>query len=149
MYENILIAIDGSLHASRGLAAGLDLAKLTGAKVTVLTVSEPFPVYDLASKMGLLQDATAIETYTVTCKSVAERILAEAVEAAATKAVAIESLYIADSSPAKAILDAAKFRSCDLIVMASHGLSGLERFVIGSQVARVVRSAETDVLVIR
>jgi nucleotide-binding universal stress UspA family protein len=60
-----------------------------------------------------------------------------------------ETLHIENSAPAAAILEAARFRSCDLIVLASHGLRGFERFVMGSQAARVVQGAEVSVLVVR
>ncbi|KQQ84748.1 universal stress protein [Aureimonas sp. Leaf324] len=149
MYRHILIAVDGSEQSKGGLTAGLDIAEFAGAKVTVLTVSEPFPVYDLASKMGLFQDPKEIESYNTTCKSVAERILAEAGGKAAARAVDCETLHIENSAPAAAILEAARFRSCDLIVLASHGLRGFERFVMGSQAARVVQGAEVSVLVVR
>ena len=63
--------------------------------------------------------------------------------------VAIETLHVENSAPARAIVDTAKARSCDLIVLTSHGRHGLERFLLGSQASRVVQSAETSVLVVR
>lgn len=149
MYRHILVAVDGSEQSKGGLTTGLDIAGLAGAKVTVLTVSEPFPVYDLASRMGLFQDPKEIESYNATCKSVADRILAEAGEKASAGGEDCETLHIDNSAPAAAILEAARFRSCDLIVLASHGLHGFERFVMGSQATRVVQGAEVSVLVVR
>lgn len=149
MYENILIATDGSEVSGRGVEAGLRLAKATGARVTVVTVSEPFPTYDFASSMGLFADNKAREAYEANCSSAADAILTTAREAAAAAGVACETVYVDNSTPARAIIDAAKARSCDLIVLASHGRDGFERFLIGSQASRVVQNAETSVLVVR
>ena len=60
-----------------------------------------------------------------------------------------ETLHVENSAPARAILETAKARSCDLIVLTSHGRHGLERFILGSQAQRVVQSAEASVLVVR
>jgi nucleotide-binding universal stress UspA family protein len=149
MYQNILIATDGSEVSGKGVTAGLDLAKSVGAKVTVITVSEPFPSYDLASSVGMFADVKAMEAYDASCKKVADTILSAAKDAAAAAGIACETLHVDNSTPARAILDAAKARSCDLIVLASHGRHGLERFLLGSQAARVVQNAETSVLVVR
>ena len=149
MYRNILIATDGSEASGKGVEAGLDLARASGAKVTVITVSEPFPTYDLASSVGLFADQKAIESYDANCRKIADAILSAAKNAAAAAGVACETLYVENSTPARAILDAAKVRSCDLIVLASHGRHGLERFLLGSQASRVVQNAETSVLVVR
>jgi nucleotide-binding universal stress UspA family protein len=149
MFTNILIATDGSEVSGKGVTAGLDLAKATGARVTVITVSEPFPTFDLASSVGVGVDQKAMEAYDANCRQAADAILSAAKEAAGAAGVACETLYVENNTPARAILDAAKFRSADLIVLASHGRHGLERFLLGSQAQRVVQNAETSVLVVR
>jgi nucleotide-binding universal stress UspA family protein len=149
MYKHILIATDGSELSGKGLEAGLSLAKASGAKVTILTASEPFPVYDLGSKMGLFQDPKALESYTANCKAVADRILSDAADAARAAGIDCETLHVENSAPADAIVETAKFRGCDLIVLTSHGRRGLDRFILGSQASRVIQSAGTSVLVVR
>jgi nucleotide-binding universal stress UspA family protein len=149
MFKHILIATDGSDVSSKGLTTGVALAKLSQARITILTVSEPFPAYDVVSRLSLFQDPAAVEAYDLSCQQWAENVLALASAVADAEGVRSETLHIPNSSPAAAILDTAKFRSCDLIVVASHGLHGLERFVIGSQAARVVQGADISVLVVR
>jgi nucleotide-binding universal stress UspA family protein len=149
MYKHVLIATDGSVHSGKGVESGLGVAKALGAKVTVLTVSEPYPVYDLGSKMGLFKDHKAIESYTSQCKHVADKVLSDAADAASAAGVDCETLHVENSAPADAILETAKSRSCDLIVLASHGRRCVERLLLGSQASRVVQSAETSVLVVR
>jgi nucleotide-binding universal stress UspA family protein len=149
MYQHILIASDGSELSGKGVDAGLGLAKASGAKVTVITVSEPYPTFDIASSLGLFADQKAIDDYDANCRKLAQAILGSAEKAAAAAGVGCETLHVENSAPAKAILETAKARSCDLIVLTSHGRHGLERFILGSQAARVVQSAETSVLVVR
>lgn len=149
MYGNILIATDGSERANKGVAAGLDLARASGAKVTIVTVSEPFPVYDLGTSMGLFKDQAAIDRYDAGCRAAAQAVLSGAAEAATAAGVPCETLHVENAAPARAILDAAGARSCDLIVLTSHGRQGIERFLLGSQSSRVVQSAEISVLVVR
>lgn len=149
MYKQILIATDGSERAEKGVEAGIALAKADGAKVTVLIVSEPFPNYDLATKLGLFQHQEAIASYEADCKRLAETVLGQAAEAAAAAGVACETVHVPDSAPAAAILETAKEKGADLIVVTSQGRTGLERFMLGSQAERVVRRADISVLVVR
>lgn len=149
MYKHILIATDGSELSGKGLEAGLALAKGSGARVTVLIVSEPFPAYDLATKFGFLRDERAVDSYNDSCRKLADRVLGDAAEAAKAAGVACETVHVENSGPAGAILDTAKDLGADLVVLTSHGRHGLERFMLGSQAARVVHGAETSVLVVR
>jgi nucleotide-binding universal stress UspA family protein len=80
---------------------------------------------------------------------VADKVLSNAADAASAAGVDCETLHVDNSAPADAILETAKSRSCDLIVLASHGRRGVERLLLGSQASRVVQSAETSVLVVR
>lgn len=149
MYTHVLIATDGSEYSAKGVGAGLALARGAGAKVTILTVSEPFPAFDLATKLGLFRDQKAIDSYEADCRRLAEAVLAQASEQAGAAGVACETVHVPDSAPARAILDTAGARGCDLIVVASHGRTAFERFLLGSQAARVVQGAATSVLVVR
>ena len=56
MHTHILIATDGSALAEKAIRAGVDLAKASGAKLTIVTISEAFPAYDLGTKLGLFRD---------------------------------------------------------------------------------------------
>ncbi len=149
MYRHILVATDGSERSAKGVDAGLALAKATGAKVTALTVSEAFPAFDLVTKLGLYRDQEAIDRYEATCSQLAGVVLAGVAEQAAAGGIACDTLHIPDSAPAMAILETAQARGCDLIVVTSHGRTGLERFMLGSQAARVVQAATIPVLVVR
>ena len=65
-------------------------------------------------------------------------ILGEVSTAAKMKDVACDVIHVNDQFPAEGIVETAKARACDLIVMASHGRRGLSKLVLGSQANKVV-----------
>jgi nucleotide-binding universal stress UspA family protein len=149
MYKNILIATDGSELAQKGVDHGLSLANSLDAKVIVLTVTEPFPVYGMAGNFAWVGAPADIDSYNQSSKEFAEKVLGAAKEAAAKAGVAVETLHADDSTPAEAILATAEGKGCDLVVMASHGRRGLNRILLGSQTMEVVTHSKVPVLVIK
>ena len=150
MYHHILIAIDGSELANKGLKQGLELASTLDAEVTIVTVSEPFPIYaGAAAGPGWLPPPMATAEYEASQKEAAIRTLADAKAAADRLGVDAETVYIAEAHPAEAIVDTAGKRHCDVIVMASHGRRGLRRLLLGSQTIEVLTHSPVPVLVVR
>ncbi|MBS3651597.1 universal stress protein [Pseudaminobacter sp. 19-2017] len=149
MYTHILIAIDGSELAQRGLDHGLSLAKLIGGKVTILTVSEPIPAYAFGGGFGGVGVPIDFEAYRQSGKETAERILADAKASAVRVGVAAETVYVEERRPAEAIVETATERDCNLIVMASHGRRGLGRLFLGSQTIETLTFSPVPVLVVR
>jgi nucleotide-binding universal stress UspA family protein len=144
MYKHILIATDGSELAGRAVAAGLALAKELKAKVTAVTVTEPWS----AMVTGEPALVFPIEDYEKAAAENAARILSGVAGAAKDAGVACETAHIYDF-PAEGIVEAAKARGCDLIVMASHGRRGLSKLLLGSQATRVLALSTVPVLVCR
>lgn len=147
MYKHILIPTDGSACAGRGLEQGLALAKALGARVSIMTVTEPMPVFVGAAGVGW--DPVLAADYEKHADVAARAVLDAAGKAAEAQGVSAETVYAPRAQPAEAIVDTAKARGCDLIVMASHGRRGLRRLVLGSQTAEVVVHSEVPVLVVR
>ena len=125
MYRHILIPTDGSELAERGMAHGLALAKSLGAKVFVINVVEP------------------LFAVTGDFSSVLDRVADAAKEAG----VPCETIQVENGQPYQAIIAAAKDKGCDLIVMSSHGRTGLSMLLIGSVTNKVLTYAKTPVLV--
>jgi nucleotide-binding universal stress UspA family protein len=123
MYKHILIATDGSDLAGKALVQGLSLAKALASQVTVVTVTEPW----------------------------ATQVTGEAAvsEAASKAGVSCTTVHVKERYPAEGILETAKARTCDLIVMASHGRRGLTRLLLGSQAHNVVTHSTIPVLICR
>jgi nucleotide-binding universal stress UspA family protein len=145
MYKHLLIATDGSELAAKALEHGLGLAKALGAKATVVTVTEPWTAV-VSGEMGV---AFPIDEYDKSCAANAERVLADARGIAQKSGVACEYAHVKDQFPAEGIIEAAKSRGCDLVVMASHGRRGLTRLLLGSQANRVVTQSTVPVLICR
>lgn len=149
MYSHILLATDGSDLAHRGIEHGLSLAKALGAKVTVIAVSEPFPMPSRAVAAGWVPGETERKGYEASQKEFAETVLGGVKEAADRMGVAATTIHLPDAHPATAIIDTARDAGCDLVVMASHGRRGLGRLLLGSQTAEVLAHSKLPVLVVR
>lgn len=148
MYKNILIATDGSELARKGLEHGLSLAKPLGAKVTVLTVSEPLrPEMANAARLGGIDDP--VGRYDQQIDDIMKKRFALIEQRGAEHSITPDLVHEIDDSPAEAILRFAKLRSCDLIVMSSHGRRGLQKVLLGSQTSEVLANTTIPVLVVR
>lgn len=130
MYKHILIATDGSEIAQKGVDHGLSLAKNLDAKVMVVTVTEPFPIY---AGEGWALGPGDFERYDADQIKFAQELLAPIKASADRLGVTCETRHVPNRRPAEAILDTAAEEDCSLIVMASHGRRGLERLFLGSQ----------------
>ena len=140
MYRHILIPTDGSEQAEHGVEHGLALAKSLGARVSVIFVLEPF-----SEMSGRFLEAMA--TYAELRKEQAASVLDRTANAAKQAGVSCETIQVENEQPHQAIIAAAEDKGCDLIVMSSHGRSGLSMLLIGSVTNKVLTSAKTPVLV--
>ncbi|MFZ1103358.1 MAG: universal stress protein [Hyphomicrobiaceae bacterium] len=144
MCKHILVATDGSELAGRAVTTGLALAKALKARVTALTVTEPWS----AMVTGEPALVFPIEEYEKAAAEKAARILSGVSTAAKNAGVECETVHV-DDFPAEGIIETAKTRTCDLIVMASHGRRGLSKLLLGSQTTRVLTLTAAPVLVCR
>lgn len=149
MYRHILISTDGSEVAGRGLDHGLDLAKALGAQVTIVTVTESFPVYAVSAETAWYPGPLEVENYESWQVEAAKQILAKAKAAADKLGVAVEVVHVPNARPADAIVETAKSSGCDLIAMSSNGRRGIGRMLLGSQTADVLVNSPVPVLVVR
>jgi len=145
MYKHILIATDGSDLAARAVEQGLTLAKTLGAKTTVITVTEPWT----AAVSGEWAVAFPVEEYEKAAAANAAKILSDVSDAAGKIGVACETVHVKDQFAAEGIVDEAKDRGCDLIVMGSHGRRGVVKFILGSQASRVLTHTNIPMLIVR
>ncbi len=145
MYGNILIPTDGSSLSGDAVKAGIDLAKAIGAKVTVLTVTAPIQVY--SAEVALIEEPPA--DFQARVAEHSERLLGEAAAEAKAAGVPVETLAVEADRPYEAIIDTAKGKGADLIVMASHGRKGVAALVLGSETQKVLTHCKIPVLVHR
>jgi nucleotide-binding universal stress UspA family protein len=139
MYDEILVPTDGSEAATGATGHAIDLAATHGARVHALYVV----------------DTSAYSTLEIGADGVIEALRREgegAVErvADAAEAVGVDvAEHVVTGTPASTIREVAEDVDADLIVMATHGRRGVERYLLGSVTERVVRTADVPVLTIR
>jgi nucleotide-binding universal stress UspA family protein len=145
MYANILIATDGSELAGKAVQHGIALAKRIGAKTTALTVLPPFHM--ITSDTQMLTDTPA--EYKSSMNQHAEKTLGAVAHLAKAAGVPCELVHVEHEHPYQGIIDTAKSKGCDLIVMASHGRRGIAAIVLGSETVKVLTHSKIPVLVHR
>ncbi|SFI61697.1 MULTISPECIES: universal stress protein [unclassified Bradyrhizobium] len=149
MYANILLSTDGSDVARKGIKEGVALAKALNAKVTIITVTESLPVdYGSGHAGGWFPSQEEFDRFDAAKKERAAKILDEARAIAAKVGMSAELLHVPNAHPATAIVDTAKSRGCDLIVMSSHGRRGFRKLLLGSQTSEVLVDGSVPVLVV-
>ena len=147
MFKNILIPTDGSPLSQKAVVKGVELAKSLGAKVTGFFAAPPATpvIYRDNLPVGFAQPGEHAQMI----KRTAARRL-EFIERAAKKAgVHFEGVHVTSDYPADAILDVAKKKKCDAIVMATQGEGGLRGLFIGSVTQKVLNQSKLPVLVLR
>ena len=147
MYNHILITTDGSAHSAKSVDQGLKLAQKLSSKVTIVTVTAPYTISGLPG--GWTDTQAFIDQYEEEWKDFAEKTLSEAKKRADELNITVETMHTSNVSAADSILEASKKLGCDLIVMASHGRTGLKRMLLGSQTNEVINMSEVPVLVVR
>ena len=150
MYKQILISTDGSDIAQKGVNHGLARAKSLGAKVTIVTVTEPLPIHaGAAAGAGWAPPPMDTADYEARQRDAAEKTLADVKAAAERLGVDAETVHVPQAHPAEAIVETARNRDCGLIVMASHGRRGIRHLLLGSQTSEVLSNSPVPVLVVR
>lgn len=145
MYRKILVPMDGSDTAARGLDEAIALAKVTGGTLKLLHVIDAFPVAGemmtsdtWAALMGGLQQAGRELLSRAVARAAASKV------EATTRIAEMTAGRVAD-----VILDEAKAAGCDLIVMGTHGRRGFKHLMLGSDAERVLQLSTLPVLIVR
>jgi nucleotide-binding universal stress UspA family protein len=147
MYSNILVPTDGSRLSDKAVREAAMLAKLGNGKLLLFHVVAPYqmPVYSEGVAIPSLPREAALKA----SARKAGRVLAAAEKKALAAKVPVSRAWAISGSPHDAIVEIARKRRCDLIVMASHGRSGFSRLLLGSETQAVLSRVNVPVLVVR
>ena len=145
MYKHILIPSDGSELSKKAVDHGIGLAKALSAKVTAVTVSEPFHIF--AVEPGMLTDTP--DEYEKRINALTGKYLKAAKDAATAAGVPCDVVHVEHEHPYETIIDTARKIGCDAIVMASHGRRGVSAIVLGSETVKVLSHSTIQVVVVR
>lgn len=146
MYKKMLVALDGSALAEAALPHAVAIGRAFEAQLTLFSVIEAVGVHPQPGAMGPIVGITVSgEDEKQTVRDYLQQ-LADRLED--------EGLYdvakvVRDGDPASEICDYAEANGIDLLVMSTHGRSGIQRWVYGSVADRVLRAARVPVLLIR
>lgn len=146
MLQRILVPTDGSPESEKAIPIAAQIARAQGAELVVVRSIEPAPWLAAAGPEPAATDVfeEMLETIEQEAQESLARIEAD-LQAQGLRARA-ETLH---GSPAATLLDWEVAHEPDLLVMATHGRSGLARFTMGSVTDRLVREGQTPVLVVR
>ncbi len=139
MFENILLAVDGSEGSKHAAKVAAGMARDHKGILRVVAAYEPIPPYLGEPNLHIVMEARIQEA-----KSVLDQILA-----LIGKVPGEIHTEILEGDPAEAILRVAETRQSDLIVMGSRGLGQLAGMLLGSQSQKVVNHAPCPVLIVR
>lgn len=144
MYQHILVPTDGSDISRKAVGHAIELARLLGARLSTLSVRDPFP-YAAVSEV----QAFSPQEYIDAQERIAQTRVDEVCQACRDAGLDCHATVVEAAHPWQAIIDQARLEACDLIVMASHGRSGVTALLLGSETQKVLTHTTIPVLVVR
>jgi nucleotide-binding universal stress UspA family protein len=147
MYQRILVATDSSRLSRKAEKAAIDLAAATGAKLVAMHVVPDYPLsyFEGGRSVSPAEVAKLEASWTDKGRAIVDAV----VDAAAQAGVKATGVVAHSDHVADTLLAGARKHKCDLIVMASHGRSGIRRVLLGSQTQHVLTHGSLPVLVLR
>lgn len=146
MFKHILVATDGSEASLHAATLAVSLARLHGAQLTATYVVDPYPYLGVGE-----MNPIGFQSYMAAAQQMAAKAHAQVSDLCNTggAVVPLQVRLVEDATAASGIIDTATSVGSDLIVMGSHGRTGLARLMLGSVASKVVAQALVPVLVTR
>lgn len=144
MFKHILLATDGSAASEHAAQRAVDLARVHGAKLTALYVVDPYPYLGIgeANPMGFQAYMSAALQHAATAHG-------KVMEQCQKAGVEFQPRLVEDAAAVAGIVQSAKEVGADLVVVGSHGRTGVSRLMLGSVAGKVVAESPVPVLVVR
>ena len=146
MFKNILLATDGSTASVHAAKLAVGLARLHSAKLVAVYVMDPYPYLSVgeSNPYGFQAYMTAAQQHAAQAHAQVEDLCIHDGAAVALEVRAIENV-----AASTGIVQTAQIEGADLIVMGSHGRSGIARLMLGSVANKVVAESLVPVLITR
>ncbi len=146
MFKHILLATDGSDASEHAAQVAVSMARTHGSKLTAVYVTDPYPFISIgqANPLGLQAYMAAAQQ---TASEAHARVSALCEQGGAP--VALQARMVENVAAAPGIVQLAADEGADLIVVGSHGRSGIARLMLGSVANKVVAESPVPVLVVR
>jgi nucleotide-binding universal stress UspA family protein len=137
MYKNIVLAYDGSKFSNKALQEAIGIAKSSGGSLLILSIVDITDEFE--SEAPGLTDKMTEKLLKLTQKALEKAV--------AARVKAKVEVHVGDAY--EMIVDISKKKKADIIVMGSHGRTGLTRLLMGSVTSRVIGHAPCSVLVVK
>jgi nucleotide-binding universal stress UspA family protein len=146
VFSRIVVGTDGSETASEAVRQATSLAKLSGARLDVVSAFEPIPQQRVREEA---RAAPGDVQYEISPREDVNLILENAGGEAKNEGVDDVQTHAREGDPADAILDVAEEIKADLIVVGNKGMTGARRFLLGSVPNKVSHHAPCSVIIVR
>jgi nucleotide-binding universal stress UspA family protein len=145
VFARIVVGTDGSDTAAEAVRQAVDLAKLSGATVSIVSAYAPVSKRRIE---GEQQDAPADVQHEIGPREDVNLVLEAAAAEAKGAGVDVQT-HPVEADPAEAILNVAEETGADLIVVGNKGMTGARRFLLGSVPNNVSHHAPCSVMIVR
>ena len=142
-FKNILVAYDSSSFSNRAFKRALDVAESNKSKITIVTVITG--VYQPSIGFTMKYSEKMLEKYTKTLK----KTFLNLESAAKEKNIKISLKILQDPSVAKAITNYVNSHKFDLVVIGSHGRTGLNKMILGSVANSITQKVKCPIMVVK
>jgi nucleotide-binding universal stress UspA family protein len=139
--RSIVVGTDGSPSADAAVRRAAEVAKGVGTRVHLVTA---YP--DVATFRETIVSSAKADR--IDLRNVAESVLARESRALTDQGIDVAT-HAREGDPAEVIIDVAQEHGADLIIVGARGLSGLQRFLLGSVSSKLSHHAPTSVMVVR
>lgn len=148
MYKRIMVAVDESFMTNKVLDTAINLAKLSGAKLAICHAVDQ-TIFAQRNVAMMLPNSVGKAEYKM--RLGAQGFLGKAEETARAAGVEAEIKLIESEEKhvSDMLAEASTEWQADLLIVGTHGRRGVERFFVGSVAERLVRKAETSLLLVR
>jgi nucleotide-binding universal stress UspA family protein len=145
LFDRIVVGTDGSQTAGEAVRQAIELAKIAGATLEIVSAYEPVGRTRLREES---EEVPADVAYAVGPKEDVNQILESAAGAAKQAGVEVKT-HAREGGPADSILDVAEQTNADVIVVGNKGMTGARRFLLGSVPNNISHHAPCSVLIVR
>jgi nucleotide-binding universal stress UspA family protein len=145
MFERIVVGTDGSDTATEAVKTAVELAKLSNARLEIVSAYQPVPQSRLRDESeGMSGDLS----HTINPREDVQFVLDKAAGVAKQENVEVVT-HPREGDPADAILDVAEENDADLVLVGNKGMTGARRFLLGSVPNKISHHAPCDVWIVK
>lgn len=146
MYSRLLVPLDGSATSRLALAHAETLARMSGARVTLLHIID-----ELKHSNGFERPAVYLNEIRPQFLKAGQALLDEAGQELKTKGISVDTVLLESEGrrAAELIVQKAADIAADVIVLGTHGRRGMHRWMLGSDAEQVARTASVPVMLVR